>query len=343
MQRFPALLNLVYSLPSALYYGVQKSRELAYRAGIFHGARAPVPVVSVGNILMGGSGKTPFTIFLAELALRNGMRPAIVSRGYKGTYRAAFLAVGDGRSPYPLVDPTMAGDEPWLMAWRLPRVPVLVGRKRIEPATAAAQHFGCDMVILDDGFQHLGLHRDLDIVLLDGSEDHMFPRGRLREPVSALRRADLICFSGFGDLPGRRYIGDKPVFRYRIQAVRLRIGGESPTICDPCVFASREVVLVSGIANPHRFRRTAEELQWRVREHLIFPDHHAFSEQDLALIRENSRDTRIVFTEKDWVKLPGWFKKEPDVAALGVSAVVDDEELFLSFVSARVSGWEGGP
>ncbi|MEW6349590.1 MAG: tetraacyldisaccharide 4'-kinase [Thermodesulfobacteriota bacterium] len=342
MRHGSALLQAIYSVPSALYYGVQKSRELAYRGGIFKGSRAPVPVLSVGNILMGGSGKTPFAIFLARAAMRLGARPAIVSRGYKGTSRAPFLVVGDGRSPHPLVSPAVAGDEPWLMAWKLPDVPVLVGRKRIHPSTVAAEQFGCDLVILDDGFQHLELHRDLDIVLVDGSEDRMFPRGRLREPISALKRADLVCFRGPGEIPGWRSLTAKPVFRYRVVPTGLRVGGEAASIQHPDIYASREVVLVSGIANPDRFRKTAETLQWHVKDHLIFPDHHAFSESDLALIREDSPDTPKVFTEKDWVKLPDWFRRNPDVAALEVSVVMDDEAPFLQWISAHASGREGG-
>ncbi len=342
MRHVPSLLDAVYSLPAALYYGVQKSRELAYRAEIFKGVRAPVPVVSVGNILMGGSGKTPFAIFLAGAAVRNGRRPAIVSRGYKGTNRAPFLVVGDGSSTHPLVSPEVSGDEPWLMAWKLPGIPVLVGRKRVHPATAAAEQFGCDMVILDDGFQHMQLHRDLDIVLVDGSEDYMFPRGRLREPVSALRRADTVCYGGPGDVPGWRSIAEKPVFRYRVQPARLRVGGEVSSIRDPDALAAREVVLVSGIANPHRFRKTAEALQWRVKDHLIFPDHHTFSERELVLLRRDWPDVPKIFTEKDWVKLPASFRQEPYVAALEVAVVMDDEERFLHCVCTHVAGWEAG-
>ena len=307
--------------------------------GAFEGVRAPIPIVSVGNIAMGGTGKTPFAIFLAELALQMGRKPAILSRGYGGSNSEAFKVVADGRSSEPLIGPAVAGDEPWLMASRLGQVPVIVGRRRIYAALAAAELFGCDMAILDDGFQHLRLHRDLDIVLLDGAEDYMFPMGRLREPLSALRRADIVCFSGSGELPGYRYLKETRVFGYSVTACRLGIGSDPTVFHDPRDLASQEVLLVSGIANPHRFRLTADGLGWKVSQHMIFPDHHPYSERELHGIRAQAKGRTVVFTEKDWVKLPAWFVKSPHIAVLRVEIIMHDVEQFRQKVVDGLSGW----
>ena len=339
MQLTSTMLDALYALPAAVYFTVQKVRELCYRAGAFKGLKAPIPVVSIGNIAMGGTGKTPFTIFLAELALQMGRKPAILSRGYGGSNRGPFLVVSDGRTAEPPIDPAVAGDEPWLMASRLKQVPVIVGRRRIIPARAAADLFGCDMAILDDGFQHMQLHRDLDIVLLNGAEHHMFPLGTLREPLSALRRADIVCFSGEDELPGRRYLADAPIFRYRVAAVRLQIGSDPPAFHDPGALASEEVVLVSGIANPLRFRLTADELGWKVSQQMIFPDHHAYSEGELLGIRKQARGRTMVFTEKDWLKLPKWFVQSADAAVLQVGVVMDDADRFWNKVAQDISRW----
>ena len=190
--------------------------------GFLSQRKAPVPVISVGNLLLGGAGKTPFVIFLAGMLKNRGLKPAVVSRGYRGTSRAPYLVVGDGSSGEPLVGPDVCGDEPYLIAKRLPDVPVIVGRKRIYPVRAAHELFGCNVVVLDDGFQHLPLKRDADIVLLNGSEDHMFPWGRLREPLSALRRADIVMLMARGTIPASAvdYVRG-PVFNCHATSLRL--------------------------------------------------------------------------------------------------------------------------
>ena len=212
-------------IPAACYFAVQKTRAQAYLWRILQSREAGVPVLSVGNLLMGGSGKTPFTIYLAALLLRKGFRPGIVSRGYGGSNREKFLVVGDGSSGQPLVGPSITGDEPFLMAKRLPKIPVLVGRRRIHAVDAAENLFGCNVIVLDDGFQHLQMERDLDIVLLNGKEDRMFPLGRLREPIAALSRADLIVLVGSSaSMPEspNYYPSGIPVFRCRSIPIDLR-------------------------------------------------------------------------------------------------------------------------
>ncbi len=184
-----------------------------------------------------------------------------------------------------MVGPDRAGDEPFLMAQRLRSVPVLVGRKRIFPVQAAFTLFGCNVAVLDDGFQHHDLKRDLDIVMLTGREDRMFPAGHLREPISALRRADVVVRTGQdADVPDAvaAYLRDIPIFRCRTIPLSVETGGDVPRTNPPTVYANEEVVLASGIANPARFRNTAQALGWKLLDHRCFPDHHRFTDDELA-------------------------------------------------------------
>lgn len=322
------------ALPSAGYYAVQKLRETAYKWGLLAGTAAPVHVLSVGNLLLGGSGKTPFVIYLANLLRGKGVRPAVVSRGYRGTNKKEYLIVARGDASPPLSSPSESGDEPFLIASRLPEVPVLVGRKRIHPVRAAHMLFGTDVVILDDGFQHLALQRTADIVLLNGGEDHMFPLGGLREPFSALRRATIIILVGSDAVPpprAQRYLEGKPIFRCRLQAVSLHGERELPAL-PPDIFKGKEVFLFSAIAHPERFTATARELGWKVTDHAAYRDHHRFTDSELELVLRRAHGCSVVVTEKDWVKLPEWLRRSGKVSALRITVKLDEEEAFLATV-----------
>ncbi|MBM4325709.1 MAG: tetraacyldisaccharide 4'-kinase [Deltaproteobacteria bacterium] len=336
MSLLVSLAKPFLTLPAAGYFAVQKTREILYRRGIFIAVPAPIPVLSVGNVLMGGSGKTPFVIYLAGLLHARGFKVAVVSRGYRGSNRAPYLVVGDGISGKPLAPPHVAGDEPFLIAERLPLVPVLVGRRRIHPVTAAHQLFGVDAVILDDGFQRLSLRRNLDMVIVNGSEDAMFPLGRLREPISALSRADAVIMTGnAASLPHKisRFLEGKPLFR--VTAVAIGLVG-LPGMNAPEDLAGREVILVSGIANPERFGDLAQESGWKVVRHLRFPDHHTYREAELNLILAQAGNLPVVFTEKDWVKLPSSIKQTGKVGALRIGTVAEKEEDLLKMASRAI-------
>jgi len=325
------------SIPAAGYYAVQKVREKAYEWGIFSQKQAPVPVISVGNLLLGGTGKTPFVIYLAGLLKSRGLKPAVISRGYKGTSRAPYLVVGDGSRGEPLSDPDACGDEPYLIAMRLPDVPVIVGRKRIHPVQAAHDLFGCNVVVLDDGFQHLGLKRDADIILLSGAEDRMFPVGRLREPLSALKRADIVMLVAEGTFSAAaaNYVKG-PIFRCRPVASGLASGAKFQSAVPSDSLSGRETILASGIANPERFLSTVQGLGWVVVDHFSFADHHRFTDNELRSILGRASGLPVVLTEKDWVKLPEWFKEMEQVQALRIEMILDDEEAFWAAVQQLV-------
>ena len=327
-------------MAAAGYHVVQKAWEKLFEWGIIKARQASIPVISIGNVVMGGSGKTPFAIFLATMLSDLGMKPAIISRGYRGTNREPYLVVGDGISEAPHAQADVAGDEPFLMARRLRSVPVVVGRKRIFPVEAAFTLFGCDVAVLDDGFQHHQLSRDLDIVLLTGREDRMFPAGHLREPLSALRRVDLFVFMGQDETALDAlspYVQDIPVFRCRTVPVSVETGGEVPRTNAPTVFTNKDVVLVSGIADPERFSRTVRALGWNLIDHSCFPDHHSFTDSELKALLKRFPGIPLVFTEKDRAKLPPWFTKLDNVAVLRIGVILDDEAGFRRELQERLN------
>lgn len=333
------LSDSLFSLPAAAYFAVQKVREQAFRFGLLSSTCLPIPVISVGNILMGGSGKTPFTMYLAQLLKDRGLRPAVVSRGYRGSYHGELLVVSRGDAGGTEVGPSECGDEPFLIAKRMPDVPVIAARRRIQGARAAAALFRSDVVILDDGFQHLPLHRNVDIVLISGAEDRMFPLGRLREPASALRRADVIVLTGRDSLiPERcqRYVARAPVFRCRQEVIGLTAGFSAPVISSEHL-AAKDVTLVSAIAEPERFGASAKDQGWRVTRHFVYRDHHEITDRELGWILENTKESTIVVTEKDWVKLPRWFTETGRVWAMRIDVNLENEEEFHKVLFAGIS------
>jgi len=192
-----------WSLPLAFFsllYGVGvRFRLKAYEKGIFRGKSLPGFVISVGNITAGGTGKTPAVAMLAKWALDEGHRVAILSKGYGGRYKQEVLEVSDGEHIY--ADSQMAGDEPFLLAREVSGSPVVISKNRYQAGMYAHKKFGSDFFILDDGFQHLGLERNLNLVLIDASEPfgnaHLLPWGPLREPLSQLERADAFILTRF--------------------------------------------------------------------------------------------------------------------------------------------------
>ncbi len=264
----------------------------------------------------------------------------MASRGYGGTNREPYLVASEGRGEGPLHDPAVVGDEPYLMACRLQQVPVLVGRKRAHPIKAAQDLFAADVVLLDDGFQHLAAVRDLDLVVLTGSEDRMLPFVQLREPLSALGRAHAFLMPSpeDGHVQPRWLPKDVPVFRWRLRASALL---KSPYPFEPVdlgELANLKVTLASGIARPERFLSTAKGLGWNIVSHVTFRDHHFFTERELQKLLRDNPTSELVFTEKDWVRLPPWFQGHERTWALRMDLVVEEEQAFLGFVTQRIGG-----
>jgi len=333
-----AISKSFLGLAGTPYGALQRVRQAAYNVGFLKTFKAPIPVISVGNLIHGGSGKTPLVIRLAEELCSIGLSPAVVSRGYGGSNRAPFAIVSDGSSTGPRQGPRVVGDEPFLIASRLRGVPVLVGRKRVHPVVAAADLFGCNVAVLDDGFQHLSLDRDVNLLILLGSEPHLLPLLDLREPISAIRRADALMLQGESSVSSTRdWMTDVPIFRFGQRPVGLVRDKQFSEMISLNELAGRAVQLMSAIARPERFTYTAQRLGWDIVAHTVHRDHHFFSDKELERILKMNPSAEIVCTEKDWVKLPDWFVENDNTWALRIDAEIDDAAAFLDFVQRRIA------
>ena len=266
-------------------------RRGAYARSLLRSVQLPVPVVVVGNITVGGTGKTPLVLWLAAFLSEHGMRPGIVSRGYGAAVQEATAVTANA-------DPRRFGDEPVLLA-RRSGCPVYIGRDR--PGAAAAllrAHPDCDVILSDDGLQHYRLARDFEIAVLDGTRrlgnGLMLPAGPLREPPSRLRSVDALVINGPGTVVPHN---GTAVFRMALEGSAFTNLLNPRHTAGPEQFQRRRVHAIAGIGNPERFFGHLRALGLEFEPH-AFPDHHEYSRQDL----EYGRCDAIVMTEKDAVK-----------------------------------------
>jgi tetraacyldisaccharide 4'-kinase len=325
------LLRLV-----AVFYGLgQRVRAGLYRRGIFKTRRLDCRVISIGNLTLGGTGKTPTVMMVADTLRRKGFKPAILSRGYGGQSGEFVNVVNDGRQT--LLSADMAGDEPVMMAQRLKNIPVLTGRIRYETGRYAIENFGVDVLILDDGYQHLPLHRDLNILLCDATRPFgngvVFPAGELREPLSAMDRANVVCLTRCREdsqtdrieACNRKQV---PVIKtgLRVQSViELSSGKETgiETVQD------QPAAAFCGIAHPLDFFHTLEQVPVQIVNQNHFADHHDYSTDDLKAIENRAKQAGaklIVTTEKDAVKLKGHTFNLPVYAVRIALEIIEGQE-----------------
>ena len=302
---------------AAIPYGVVAwLRALLYYWGWFAQRRLPVPVLSVGNLTLGGTGKTPVVIMLAEWLLAQGKRVAILSRGYRRTSTDPYLLVSNGERL--LVGPDEAGDEPFLMAQRCPKAIVAVGADRYELGYWVLDRFPIDCLILDDGFQHLGLYRDVNLLLVDATDAEglaaLVPAGRLREPLQAVARATAILVTR-ADVPAQvtevchklqATLGPMPdpiqvVFRPE-SLVSVVTGSSQPRSWAK----GKTALLCSGVGHAGSFRALVETIGIRILDEVVYADHHAYTSQDVERLRAKATELQaelVVTTEKDACKL----------------------------------------
>ena len=307
-------LLFFFGRPLGPLYGLaMKIREKMYNQGLLRQNSLPVPVISVGNLVLGGTGKTPTVRPLAKLLLQHGYHPAIISRGYGGRAKLMVNVVSDGHTIF--LSPEQAGDEPYLLAEALP-VPVLTGTRRLHPCRRAVEDFNADVLILDDGFQHLAIRRDIDIVLFDGSclagNKRIFPGGILREPVSALHRCHAFVITGINDNNKEQaeqfgkflksQFKSKPVFFASLGGLKLQCkdSNEAGSSLEDPFFA------FCGIANPSRFQDSLNTLSVHQSGFLALPDHVRYSQAmmtDICRQAVASGASQLVTTQKDFVKI----------------------------------------
>lgn len=304
----PLLTTLSY-----LYYGGHHLRLQAYCRNWVTVRRLPCYVISIGNLTLGGTGKTPLVESVVSLLQRDHLRVGVLSRGYGGRKLRSPTIISDGKQC--LLPPEIAGDEPVLLAEHLAGVPVIVGKDRYAAGMLAVERFGVDVIVLDDGFQHVQLARDLDILLLDTmrpfGNGRLFPRGDLREPPAAMARASAVVLTHWqaDTAPSLTTLGPIlptiPLFRSQHEVLDLRALADGHLLLHPSLKGQR-VVAFCGIGMPDQFRQTLQRLEAEIMAFVAFPDHHQYTqpeiEQLVLMVRQHNAEI-LVTTEKDGVRL----------------------------------------
>lgn len=310
---------LVMSLTplSGLYSLAQRMRELMYRYGIFKTVRLPRPVVSIGNLTVGGTGKTPVAAYISRFLLAQGYRVAVLSRGYGGSLEGSTCVVSDGSTI--MLGAAECGDEPYLLAATVPGLMVVIGTDRYAAGQLAMQQFSPDIFLLDDGFQHLRLHRDLNILLMDFSRPlgngWTLPGGLLRESSAAARRADMIIFTRAAEGSQITYNthGIPVCISSHTMVDLLPLGGTGAIPFSAC--RGHALVAFAGIADPESFFDGLRKMGLNPVQTFIFPDHADYNQERCNSLAEAMRTNNADFfvtTEKDGVKLGGFSKEYAD-------------------------------
>ena len=335
---------------SQVYRGLAYSHRQSFRWGWRTQHHLPCRVISVGNLTVGGTGKTPLAMWLARWCLDQGWRVAILSRGYGGQPGDEPRVVAAHQASVPAW--STVGDEPYLLAQELPCVPVVVGRDRVQSGLYAHRRFGAQVLILDDGFQHYRLARDFDMVLIDATNPFghgaLLPRGILREPLCALQRADAVVLTRVElareNLHAvcqrlRQWYSHGPIYHMTttveaLTAVGMPAAGKDTHVsADAMSLRQRRVVAFGGIGNPFAFAATLTQLGCDVAALLVFRDHHPYTVADWQAVVEVAGRydaSSIVTTTKDEVRLdPAWQAPVPlYTLRIGVAFVEGEATLY---------------
>jgi tetraacyldisaccharide 4'-kinase len=340
------IIVLAISLP---YHLIIIFRNWLYDKKIFAVVKLPCPVISVGNITAGGTGKTPCVIMLAHMLQAHGFRPAILSRGYGGKNKKSLNIVSDGKNI--LVDSETAGDEPFLMAQSLTDIPIIIGPKRIKTGRVAINRFGADVLICDDAMQHRQIFRDINLVLLDGndpiSNGHVLPRGKLREPIAGLKRASAFLLTRTDEAPEAGYIDNKitqigniPIFT-SVHKLKDVIKGDFSDKWPISNLAGKKVCAFCGIARPDSFKNSLLAAQAYILSFDAFPDHHNYNWDELEIIKTkfyNCKADLIITTQKDAMRLQNFAKFLNKIYMMRIEMeITPSRELFDNFILNQLS------
>ena len=344
------LVTAGLSVLSAGYRIALATRESAYRLRLLGTGRLGCPVVSVGNVTVGGSGKTPMVEQVARCLRELGALPAVVSRGYgRDTRGIRVVADREGMR----LSPRAAGDEPVLLADHLQGIPVVVGENRFEAGQVALRECGATAIVLDDGYQHRTLRKDLEILVVNGrapwGNRRLFPRGMLREPLSALGRADLFVVTNpptAADIEAatdtiRRHNTRAPILVARYQVVGVLAmpdGRELP----PETLSGRRLLAFAGLGSPRGFEDTLSAAGVDVAALMEYPDHHWFAEREIEELARHAGlvgAEGLITTEKDWVRLKGLRLPEVYLSVLRVELQLDTgREQLLQVLGRTLTG-----
>lgn len=354
--------KILRPLAVAFRLGVEL-RAAAYRRGWFKTRRLNRPVVSVGNLTAGGTGKTPLLALIAGVLLKRGWKPVILTRGYGRLRRSLgrhMIAIEP--SPGRVPDPREVGDEPALLARALPEVPIIVFADRYRAGRLAEDRFDVDVHLLDDGFQHWALARDLDVVVLDGTQEisdrALLPAGRMREPCSALQRAHLVVLS-------RVELGNPETVENCVRSVNPQAGvfHSATRLCGLAQVASsamdlgkahppqyvlavgrgdqgEPVFAFCGIGNPRAFFEDLRSWGFFVIDQAAFPDHHVYSAAEINHLGARARKTgavALLTTEKDAMNLPPIGESEVPVLACVIQTEICEAKVFEEALITRLA------
>lgn len=351
-----AVVKFILSAISQVYYLVMQARLFLFNRGIIRSHSLGVTVISVGNITLGGTGKTPVVELLARELRDGGRKVAILTRGYKRRTPLLKRLLHSGIADEPkvvsdgsrvLVDSNEAGDEPYMLARNLDGVFVIVGKNRVKSGNYAIRKLGADTLILDDGFQYLPLRRKHNIVLIDSTNPFgnrfLIPRGTLREPLKNLSRADYILLTkSNGNLNALRQ--QVRLFNNKAEIIETRHKPEYfeelyTTFRKPLDYIkSKRVFVISAIARPESFEKSIEKLGAEVVNSFRFLDHHRFTYEEIEKIFNEAKEQKIdaiISTEKDAVRMPVMDKYKIPIYFLRVSIeIVAGEKGLREFVSS---------
>jgi tetraacyldisaccharide 4'-kinase len=334
------------TLISFFYLLLVRGRLLLYSIGFLKRRRLPCRVISIGNLTAGGTGKTPLVYAVAKLLSERGERVVVIGRGYRGKRSDGVTVVSEGGMP--LVPWEEVGEEAYWLASRCRGIPILVGRDRLRVGEVALAEYRATVILLDDGFQHIRLERDLDLLLLDCTapfgNGYLLPRGLLREPLSQIGRATAVVLTRVDqavDLPGtlrgiRLWLDRKQLFHVVFRPVGFISLGD----CRECgveMVKSKRLLAVSGIGNPRSFHLHLQALDAGEVLEKIYPDHYHYGSRDMEeIMRVAAGVDYIVTTEKDGVKLTPLLKKGLNLWALRVEAQVREKKEWLAYLMGGV-------
>jgi len=320
---------LLASLAWGYGLGVWVNNAL-YDAKLLHAVTASVPVISVGNLTTGGTGKTPIVKALAQALVDKGLKVVVLTRGYKATQP---LDYGQPTGP-------QHGDEAWLLQPQVPQAVVIAGKNRSANALKACEDYHPDVILLEDGFQHRRLARTVDVVLIDATTDPnhtaLLPAGSYRDPLTSLKRAHAVWLTKGNEAQSAVWVGKmKPVIPLNSDVQRVPF--DAVTLLDseglPLPSLPSSAALVSGLAQPTGFESSVTSLGIEVIKHHVFGDHHPYSAEDVArVVMATPTDIPLITTEKDWVKLEPlvgysrhqWYilRVEPSIPASALDFVI---------------------
>ena len=342
----PGFWSPLLAVFSILYGAAVWFRMSTYKRRCYKKKSLPGFVVSIGNLTAGGTGKTPAVVMLAQWAVKQGYRVAVLTRGYGRRSKTKVLEVSDGEVIK--ADCRESGDEPYLLARKLTGVPVIISSKRFTAGTFAHRKFGANFFILDDGFQHLGLKRDLDLVLIDAirpfGNGHLLPWGPLREPIDQLTRAGAFILTRFSNKNSAQrtiYLLNEefpeiPIFcadhkPEKVVFPQLNVSHR------PDFLKGKRVLAFAGIARPEVFRETITQLGANLVYFKCFKDHYRFKPkeiQSLIKMREGLGAQYLLTSEKDWVRMTTFTPMCPEMAYLSIEfKLVSDQDGFFKLIS----------